>query len=113
VCLRLDIAGFTPLTERLARHGAAGAEEMAGLLTDYFGPLVAASSAHGGEIAQFEGDAIPVVWWAGREGLADTAARAIGRGLDPQRILDQTEASRDVHLSMTMTAAARRRPLST
>jgi class 3 adenylate cyclase len=113
VCLRLDIAGFTPLTERLARHGAAGAEEMAGLLTDYFGPLVAASSAHGGEIAQFEGDAILVVWWAGREGLADTAARAIGRGLDPQRILDQTEASRDVHLSMTMTAAARRRPLST
>ena len=105
-CLRLDIAGFTPLTERLARHGAAGAEEMAGLLSDYFGPLVAESSAHGGEIVEFEGDAMLVVWWAGAEGLADAAARAIGCGLALQAILDHADASHAVHLSMKMTAAA-------
>ncbi len=105
-CLRLDIAGFTPLTERLARHGAAGAEEMAGLLSDYFGPLVAESSAHGGEIVEFEGDAMLVVWWAGAEGLADAARRAIGCGLALQAILDHADASHAVHLSMKMTAAA-------
>jgi len=106
VCLHLDIAGFTPLTERLARHGAAGAEEMAGLLTDYFGPLVAACSAHGGEIVEFEGDAMLVVWWAGEDGLADAAARAIGCGLALTPLLDEADASHDVHLSMKITAAS-------
>jgi len=31
-CLALDISGFTPLTERLGRNGAVGAEEMVDLV---------------------------------------------------------------------------------
>ena len=32
-----DISGFTPLAERLARRGPAGAEELSALLNAYFG----------------------------------------------------------------------------
>lgn len=106
LCLLLDIAGFTALTERLERLGAVGAEEMAGLLADYFGPLVAESSAHGGEIVEFEGDSMLVVWWADAEGLADAALRGIACGLALQRVVAQQEAAHDVPLSMKMTAAA-------
>jgi len=105
-CLLLDIAGFTPLTERLARHGAAGAEQMAELLTAYFGPLVAESSAHGGEIVEFEGDAMLIVWWSDTEGLADATLRAIACGLALQRRLEHQQPSRGVRLSMKITAAA-------
>ena len=40
VCLFVDVTGFTPMTERLATRGAAGAEEMASILNTYFGPAL-------------------------------------------------------------------------
>ncbi len=63
VCLFVDVAGFTPLTAELARLGAVGAEKMAGILNETFGPLVATCVAHGGEVVDFAGDAILVIWW--------------------------------------------------
>src|SRR4051794_26002690 len=38
--LLADISGFTPLAERLAERGPAGAEELTALLNTYFGQLV-------------------------------------------------------------------------
>ena len=105
-CLLLDITGFTPLTERLAQLGSVGAEKMAGLLNDYFGALVAESFAHGGEVVEFEGDAMLVVWWAGEPGIADAAHRAIGCGLALQQVVERQRVSHDVHLSLKITAAA-------
>ena len=61
-CLFVDVTGFTPMTERLAARGAAGAEEMASILSDYFGPVIDLSVAHGGEIVDFAGDALLIVW---------------------------------------------------
>ncbi len=106
LCLLLDIAGFTALTERLERLGAVGAEEMARLLADYFGPLVSESSAHGGEIFEFEGDSMLLVWWADPHDLADAALRGISCGLALQRVVAQQEAAHEVPLSMKMMAAA-------
>ena len=60
--LFIDISGFTPLTERLGRRGAAGAEEMGRLLADYFGIFVDTTSAHGGQIVDFAGDALFAIW---------------------------------------------------
>ncbi len=106
LCLLVDVAGFTALTERLGRLGAVGAEEMAGLLADYFDPLVAACSAHGGEIIEFEGDSMLVVWWADDRGLADAALRGLVCGLSLQRIVGQQSTGHHDQLTMKVSAAA-------
>jgi class 3 adenylate cyclase/tetratricopeptide (TPR) repeat protein len=57
-----DIAGFTPLAERLAQQGAAGTEELSRLLNAYFGPLIDLITTHGGDVYSFAGDALLAVW---------------------------------------------------
>jgi len=57
-----DIAGFTALTEDLARGGAAGAEELTRILNLYFGQMIDIVARHGGDIAKFAGDAMIALW---------------------------------------------------
>ena len=57
-----DISGFTPLAERLARRGPAGAEELSALLNAYFARLMALIAEHGGEVITFAGDGLLAVW---------------------------------------------------
>src|SRR5688572_21467640 len=45
-----DISGFTSLTERLARHGRVGAEEMSDALNATFGTLVAVAADDGADL---------------------------------------------------------------
>ena len=73
VCLFVDVTGFTPMTERLATRGAAGAEEMASILNTYFGPAVNITVAHGGEIVDFAGDAMLMVFWGNKGDLRPPA----------------------------------------
>jgi class 3 adenylate cyclase/tetratricopeptide (TPR) repeat protein len=75
-----DISGFTPLAERLARRGPAGAEELSALLNAYFARLTALLAEHGGEVITFAGDGLLAVWPAtdSDEGLA-TATCDAGR----------------------------------
>ncbi len=88
VCLFVDVAGFTQLTEELARLGAVGAEKMAGILNETFGPLLATCVAHGGEVVDFAGDAIFVVWWATADGMAEAALRATQCAFSLQTAID-------------------------
>jgi class 3 adenylate cyclase/tetratricopeptide (TPR) repeat protein len=107
VCLSLDIAGFTPLAERLARRGAAGAEQMAEILNGAFGPLVAVCDAHGGEIMEFEGDALLALWRAADpEGLKELALRATACGLALQGSAKERRTWTDAALSMKVAVAA-------
>jgi class 3 adenylate cyclase len=57
-----DISGFTPLAERLAQRGPAGAEDLSGLLNAYFGQLTALIAAHAGEVITFAGDGLLAAW---------------------------------------------------
>jgi class 3 adenylate cyclase/tetratricopeptide (TPR) repeat protein len=57
-----DISGFTPLAERLAQRGPAGAEALSGLLNAYFVELMALIADHGGEVISFAGDGLLAVW---------------------------------------------------
>lgn len=82
-CLLLDIRGFTPLTERLARRGVAGAEEMMAILNRVFEPIIEAAATHGGEIIDFAGDALLIVWWA-QPDLGEAVMRAAQFGLEVQ-----------------------------
>jgi class 3 adenylate cyclase/tetratricopeptide (TPR) repeat protein len=53
-----DVSGFTSLSEKLARHGKAGAEEMVGAISTVFTPLLDEIAAHDGDVLKFGGDAL-------------------------------------------------------
>jgi class 3 adenylate cyclase/tetratricopeptide (TPR) repeat protein len=56
--LFVDVAGFTALSERLAKTGRAGAEELTDLLNGAFARLLAAAYENGGSLLSFGGDAL-------------------------------------------------------
>ncbi|MBV9951757.1 MAG: tetratricopeptide repeat protein [Acidimicrobiia bacterium] len=58
----VDLSGFTRLSERLARHGRLGAEEIAFVVSGIFTRLIDVAFAAGGDILKFGGDAILVLF---------------------------------------------------
>ncbi|MEY2425405.1 MAG: hypothetical protein QOI61_977, partial [Actinomycetota bacterium] len=54
----VDISGFTALSERLARQGHVGAEELTQTLSACFADLLVAAYADGGSLVKFGGDAL-------------------------------------------------------
>src|SRR4051794_14811610 len=53
-----DISGFTKLSERLARRGREGAEELVGTIETSFSVLLAIAESNGGHLLKFGGDAL-------------------------------------------------------
>jgi class 3 adenylate cyclase/tetratricopeptide (TPR) repeat protein len=78
-----DISGFTALTERLARAGPHGAEELTRLLNLYFGSIIDHVEMAGGDVLKFAGDALLAIWPASDDAQA---MRTV-----VQRIADVTE----------------------
>src|SRR5258708_30629430 len=54
----VDISGFTKLSERLARKGRIGAEELTEVLNRAFGDMLDLAYARGGALLKFGGDAL-------------------------------------------------------
>ena len=54
----VDISGFTRLTERLARKGKVGAEEMSDILNATFAALLDVAEADGADLVKWGGDAV-------------------------------------------------------
>jgi class 3 adenylate cyclase len=94
-----DISGFTALTERLARTGSGGVEELTELLNGCFGQLVQLVVDHGGDVVKFAGDALLALWPAGGE-LPVVTARATSCGLAMQRVLHASELAAGTRLSV-------------
>jgi len=67
----VDISGFTRLTERLARKGKVGAEEMSDILSATFAGLLAESRDDGADLVKWGGDAVLLLFQG-----ADHARRA-------------------------------------
>jgi class 3 adenylate cyclase/tetratricopeptide (TPR) repeat protein len=80
--LLVDVAGFTPLTERLAAAGPRGVERLTRLLSDWFGAIIDRISAHGGDVVCFAGDALIAMWPVGDGDAADVITRVAACGLD-------------------------------
>ena len=80
----VDISGFTKLTERLARRGRVGAEEMSDILDSTFGALLRVARADGAELVKWGGDAVLLLF----DG-ADHAARAARSAFRMRRTLRQ------------------------
>src|SRR6478672_1776396 len=60
--LFVDISGFTKMSERLARHGKLGAEEVTEAVETCFGGLLALAYAAGGSLLKFGGDALLILF---------------------------------------------------
>jgi class 3 adenylate cyclase/tetratricopeptide (TPR) repeat protein len=70
-----DISGFTRLTERLARGGEEGSEQLVDILDRTFSVLLAEAYATGGSMLKFGGDAL-LLWFEGERHAARAAAAA-------------------------------------
>jgi predicted ATPase/class 3 adenylate cyclase len=80
--LLFDITGFTPLTERLARRGREGAEELSNLLDAVFSQLLIDAEDEGADLLKWGGDALLLLF----DG-ADHGRRAARAGLRMHRAL--------------------------
>ncbi len=82
-----DVSGFTALSERLARRGRVGSEDLTEAITAVFSSMNGAITDAGGEILKFGGDAI-LARFAGpdheRSGI--TAAKAMRETLEDIRL---------------------------
>lgn len=83
-----DVAGFTPISERLALLGPLGTEELTRILNQTFATLIAQVVAHGGSVARFSGDAL-TAFFVRPSGASprETAARALACALAMQRAI--------------------------
>jgi class 3 adenylate cyclase/tetratricopeptide (TPR) repeat protein len=84
VVLFADIAGFTTMSEALARVGRYGTEQLTGILNGYFGSMIDRVARYGGSVAKFAGDALTAVFVHDRRSRRTTARRAIRCALDMQ-----------------------------
>jgi class 3 adenylate cyclase/tetratricopeptide (TPR) repeat protein len=81
--LFFDVSGFTPLTERLARRGKSGVEQLIDTLNGVVAPLVGTASALGGDTLKFGGDALLLLF-----GGDDHERRACAAAFDMQRVIE-------------------------
>ena len=58
----IDISGFTPMAEKLYKHGKVGSEVLSSVLNDTFQPIISKIYSFGGFISSFPGDAISAIF---------------------------------------------------
>ena len=73
----VDISGFTKMSERLARHGKVGAEEVTDVLGAVFAKLLAVAYGEDGSLLKFGGDAL-LLWFSGSGHAVRAASAAHG-----------------------------------
>jgi class 3 adenylate cyclase/predicted ATPase len=74
--LFVDISGFTKLSERLARKGRIGAEELTEVLSRVFSAMLDLAYARGGSLLKFGGDAL-LLFFEGENHPGQAASAAI------------------------------------
>lgn len=96
-----DLSGFTALSEKLAKLGKLGAEELTEHLDAVFSVLLADASSFGGSMLKFGGDALLIFFWGpGHAGRACSAAGAMRTSL--RRVGLITTSSGKVRLRMSV-----------
>ena len=72
----VDLSGFTRLSERLARQGREGAEQLVDTISGCFSTLLAEADENGASLLKFGGDAL-LLWFAGEEHALRGCASAV------------------------------------
>jgi predicted ATPase/class 3 adenylate cyclase len=73
----IDISGFTALSERLARRGRVGSEELVGVLNRVFGSMLREAYSRGGSLLKFGGDAL-FLMFEGDDHAVQATSAAVG-----------------------------------
>ena len=73
-----DVSGFTAMSEKLSALGKEGAEEVTGIVNDYFDTMLEISARYNGDLLKFGGDAL-LIFFEGEDGphRAVTTAHAM------------------------------------
>jgi predicted ATPase/class 3 adenylate cyclase len=79
----VDISGFTKMSERLAKLGKVGAEEVTDVIGDVFSQLLATAYANGGGLVKFGGDALLLLYSGSHH-----ETRAVRAAIGMRRTLD-------------------------
>jgi class 3 adenylate cyclase/tetratricopeptide (TPR) repeat protein len=80
-----DISGFTRLSERLARQGREGAEQLVDTINSCFSALLADAYANGGSLLKFGGDAL-LLWFEDDDHAVRGCASAVSMRSTLRRI---------------------------
>ncbi len=97
----VDISGFTRMSERLARHGRVGAEELTEVIGTTFGALLPAAYAYGANLLKFGGDALLLLFTEdGHELRACAAALAMQRMMDAVGICETSAGKVTLRMSV-------------
>jgi class 3 adenylate cyclase/tetratricopeptide (TPR) repeat protein len=88
-----DVSGFTRLSERLARHGNEGAEQLVDVINTCFSALLAEAYGRGGSLVKFGGDAMVLMFYD-QEGDQQHALRACAAAAAMRRRLRELGATR-------------------
>ncbi len=80
----LDVSGFTRVSERLARSGKVGAEEVTSLLNVHFSRLLELAGQYGGDLLHFGGDSLTLLFTG-----AEHARRACLAAVEQRRSIRQ------------------------
>ena len=103
--LMVDISGFTALTERLAKLGAAGAEQLSSILNRHLGRIAEIAESHGGDIVAFAGDSAIAMWPGEESRLTANLILAVQAALQIQSELDGSEPHPGVTLTQRVGVA--------
>jgi class 3 adenylate cyclase/tetratricopeptide (TPR) repeat protein len=88
-----DVSGFTRLSERLARHGKEGAEQLVDIINTCFSSLLAEAYRRGGSLVKFGGDAMVLMFYD-QEGDQQHALRACAAASSMRRRLREMGRAR-------------------
>ncbi|MGH2728176.1 MAG: adenylate/guanylate cyclase domain-containing protein, partial [Actinomycetota bacterium] len=97
----VDISGFTRLSERLARRGKVGAEELADAIGTCFARLLGVAYGNGGGLIKFGGDAL-LLLFTGPDHPVKAARAAVGMRRALREIGSISSAAGRVRLRMSV-----------
>ena len=103
--LAQDISGFSALNEHFAKDGGDGLGQMMSLVNMYFQQMIKITSACGGDVIKFAGDALICLWTQQGEAAtapvqASTVHRAIACAMELQDALHDCPMTDRIRLSL-------------
>ena len=84
--LMADISGFTAFSEKLKELGRQGSEEVTKVVNSYFSPFLSIIFKYGGDLINFAGDAINVIFTEDKEASLKEE-RALAAAIELQQII--------------------------
>ncbi|HSF85675.1 MAG TPA: adenylate/guanylate cyclase domain-containing protein [Acidimicrobiia bacterium] len=97
----VDISGFTNLSERLAKRGRIGAEELTEILDRSFSAMLQTAYAYGGSLIKFGGDAL-LLLFTGSDHALRAASGVVAMQATLRTTSEETTASGKIRLRMSV-----------